>query len=398
MTTEPQSPTRVLRLRMVLLPCAFLLVAMFNLTLIVAGLKELILDQLGGSERDASLFFSIEMAAYIVFAPVWGVVSDRLGRRKPLIVLGFLVSALIYASYSSVTSVPLLLALRFVQGAFTVMGWSTLMAMVLDQPEVSRQGRYMGLMGGALILGVSLGAPLGGYVTRAFGAYAPLQLAAVLFFVLAAGSLALTDAQLLRQQISLSEIAATLRARPRLLLPSVFYLIDRYAVGFIVVLIPLYLASLGVDDPAVRGRYLGTFLLPFALLQYFTGRLTESVGPYKPLIAGSLVYGVVLCTVGYADLGALWGVMLVLGVLASVMFPPAIVLTAELSDPQTRGSAMGAFNLAGSIGFAVGPVVGVWAYQTRGYGFAFILAGVLEVAAALGALLLMWRWAAAARR
>ena len=157
-------------------------------------------------------------------------------------------------------------------------------------------------------------------------------------------------------------------------------------------LIPLYLASMGIEDPAVRGRYLGAFLVPFAFLQYFTGRLTERIGPYIPLIAGSFLYGIALCAVGYSDLGALWWVMAMLGVLASVMFPPAIVLTAELSDPSTRGSAMGAFNLAGSVGFAIGPIVGVWAYQARGYGFAFVLAGFLEILVAVLALALIWRW------
>ena len=42
------------------------------------------------------------------------------------------------------------------------------------------------------------------------------------------------------------------------------------------------------------------FLLPFALLQYFAGRLTEIVGPYIPLLGGSAAYGLVLCAVGYS--------------------------------------------------------------------------------------------------
>lgn len=392
MNAEPYTPPRPERLREVLVPSFFLLITMLNLTLIVAGLKELIIDELGGTERDASLFFSIEMAAYVLFAPLWGLMSDRLGRRKPLIVVGFLASALLYASYSSVTSVNLLLALRFIQGAFTVMGWSTLMAMVVDRADGERRGRYLGLMGAALILGVSIGAPLGGYVSRSFGAHAPLQAAAVLFLALAIGSLTMAEGGRHAHRISTREILAALRSRPRLLLPALFYFVDRYTVGFIVVLFPLYLASLGVEDPAVRGRYLGAFLLPFAFLQYLAGRLTERIGTLVPLIGGSLLYGVALCAVGYSGLATLWWVMAILGVLASVMFPPAIIMTAELCDPATRGSAMGGFNLAGSVGFAIGPVVGVWAHQARGYGFAFVLAGVLEILVAVVALGLIWRW------
>lgn len=387
------------RFRTVVLPCFFLLGAMLNLTLIVAGLKELILDELGGRARDAGLFFTIEMAAYILFAPLWGLLSDRIGRRKPLVIAGFLMSALLYAAYSRIDSLPLLFGLRFVQGAFTVLGWSTLMAMVLDRSEESRRGRTMGLMGGALTLGVSLGAPIGGYLSRELGSRAPLETASLLFLLMAVGSLALSESPGLVRQVSSREILAALRGRPRLLLPYLFYFVDRYTVGFFVVLFPLYLSSLGVVDPAVRGRYLALFLLPFALLQYFTGRLSERIGPYRPLIAGSLLYGVALCFVGVAGLSGLWWVMVSLGVMAAVMFPPAIALTAELADPATRGSAMGGFNLAGSLGFAIGPLVGAWVFEAGGYGVAFISGGLLEIlAAAIGFVLVRrWRSSTAAR-
>ncbi len=378
--------------RTVLVPCVFLFVSMLNLTLIVAGLKELIMDQLGGSEEHVSLFFSIEMVAYVIFAPIWGLLSDRRGRRRPFITLGFLISAIIYASYSAIDSIPLLLALRFVQGAFSVMGWSILMAMVLDQPDQRRRGRYMGLMGASLILGVSMGAPLGGYISRSYGAFAPLDAAAALFFVLALGSLGLSRGGEARRQVSLKEIADSLYRRPRLLVPSLFYLVDRYTVGFIVVLFPLYLETLGISDPARKGQYLGLFLVPFALLQVPCGWLTERVGPWRPMLAGSLLYGLALCTVGYSNLYGVWWVMLLLGVLAAIMFPPAITLTAQLSDPHTRGSAMGGFNLAGSVGFAIGPMVGVWAFKAYGFGFAFALAGALEVLAAIVGIVFFMLW------
>lgn len=387
------APARLLSpWRTVYLPSAFLLVVMLNLTLIVAGAKELFVDALGGSTRDVSLFFSIEMAAYIVFAPLWGVVSDRLRTRRPLIAAGFAVSGLLYLSYTAVDSIPVLLGLRFLQGMAAVAGWSTLMAMVLDHPDRGRRGRYMGIMGGALILGVSLGAPLGGYLSRDLGPRAPLFAAALLFLTLAVGTLSLADPPGVTRLSSLGRLGSALAASRRLLLPYLFHFVDRFTVAFFVVHFPLYLGTLGVD-PAVRGRYLSLFLLPFALLQPVAGRLTDRLGPYRPLLIGSLLYGVLLCTVGYADLFSLWWVMAGLGVLASVMFPPAIALTAQLSDASIRGSAMGGFNLAGSLGFAVGPLVGEWVYESWGYGSVFITGGVLEIVAAAAAAVLFTRWA-----
>ena len=178
-------PTTVSVRRGVILPCLLLFGAMFNLTLVVAGLKEFVIDELGGTVRDATLFFSVETTAYILFAPLWGLLSDRTGRRKILIISGFALSALLYSLYQFVDSVPTLLTLRFVQGACSVMGWSIVMALLLDHPDRRRRGRYMGLMGAALIFGVGVGAPVGGYLTRWYGAHAPVNAAAVLFALLA---------------------------------------------------------------------------------------------------------------------------------------------------------------------------------------------------------------------
>jgi MFS family permease len=55
---------------------------------------------------------------------------------------------------------------------------------------------------------------------------------------------------------------------------------------------------------------------------------------------------------------------------------------------------MGGFNLAGSLGFAIGPVAGGLVNEAYGFGPAFVVAGVLEVTAAiviLPVLLVSWR-------
>ena len=378
--------------RTVVLPAILLFGAMFNLTLVVAGLKEFMIEDLGGSIADATLFFSVETLAYIIFAPVWGLLSDRFGLRKPLVAIGFAGSALIYLLYGALHSIPLILALRFVQGSFSVLGWSTVMAMMLDHPVYGRKGRFMGLMGASLIFGVAIGAPMGGYLTRWYGARAPLFAAAVSFLLLACLSLFLRESPSLARQLRVREILLALRSKPWVALPFSFHFVDRLAVGLFVVVFPLYVDSLGATDPALRGRYLALFLLPFAFLQYFSGRLAERIGAAGPLVIGSLLYGLALCGLGFSDLGWLQVMMIALGVFAALMFPPAILLVSQWSDANTRASAMGGFNLAGSMGFALGPIMGGWAYTTHGFAFAFVLCGVFEIALSIVGAVLLIRW------
>lgn len=368
------------------LPSLLLLVAMFCLTLPVAGLKELVLDELGGTVGDAALFLSIEMAAYVLCAPLWGLWSDKSGRRKPFVVIGFAINAALYGVATTLETVDSLLVLRFFQGAASVMGWSTLMALVVDHAPAERRGRTLGMMGAALMLGVGLGAPMGGYVSRDLGPRGPLWVGAVLFALIAFGALGLREAPSRTDRITGRAVFAALRATPRLLWPWGFYLIDRLTIGLFLVALPLHLAALGNDSPVLRGRYLALFLLPFALLQPFSGRLAERFGPLRPLVWGSLGYGLALAAVGWAGQTALWPAMALLGILAAVMFPPTMMLTAAWSPPEARASGMAGFNLAGSLGFAIGPVVGAWAQSHGGYQLTFLLAGGLEITMALAAL------------
>lgn len=361
---------------------ALLFGAMLNLTLIVAGLKELVIDELGGTVTQASLFFSIEMIAYVLVAPLAGLLSDASGRRRPYVVLGFLGSAVIYAAYTQVESVTVLLALRFLQGGLSVMAWSLVMTVVLDRAVSGARGKAMGVMGGALILGVAAGAPIGGYLTHLAGPRAPLTAAAVIFGILTLAALRLPESETRSVRPNPRELLRALVSRPQLVIPYSFYFVDRFTIGLFIVLFPLFLADLGSVDPAARGRLLFIFLLPFALLQVPAGRLCDRFGARMPLLVGSTLYGVAMAAVAWSGLAGLSGLMLALGLLAAVMFPPTLILTAEIAGAEVHGLAMAGFNVAGSLGFAIGPLVGAWAYQANGFRFAFGVAGGLEIATA----------------
>lgn len=375
----------------IVLPCALLFGAMLNLTLVVPGLKELVIDDLGGDVGDAALFFTVEMVAYLFAAPLWGLASDRLGRRRPFLVLGFLGSAAIYASYLAVDSIAALLALRFVQGALSVAGWSTAMAVVADRAEGPGRARAMGMAGASIILGVGLGAPIGGVLTGALGPRAPLAAAAGLFALLGLASLALHEPPRHGVHTTVRAILSALTARPALLLPWGFYFVERFTVGLFVVVFPLYLEAATGGGPAARGRMLGLFLLPFALLQPITYRLADRFGARRSMAAGALVYGAAMTAVGLLPHGVLTLWMVLLGGAAAVMFPPTLALTAALSGPESKATAMAGFNLAGSVGFALGPVAGAWARGAWGFEGAFLLAGSLAVVASVATLAMRLR-------
>lgn len=368
------------------LACACLFVAMLNLTLVVAGLKELVVDDLGGSVADAALFFTVEMVAYLLFAPLWGALSDRFGRRRPFIAGGFAASGLLYLAYLQIDSIPLLLALRFLQGGAAIAGWSTTMALLFDGADAgdpASRSRLAGRAGASLILGVGLGAPIGGLVTQHWGGRAPLALAGALFLLLAAAALALREAPGLHARPRLGEIGRALAARPRLLLPWSLYAMERFTVGLFVIVFPLWLLEQHGADPAARGRALAAFLLPFAFLQLGTYRLARRFGPFALLTLGCAGYAAAFALLGRVGGGPYYPLLIALGALAAMIFPPTLALTAEWTAPETRASALAGFNVAGSLGFALGPVAGAWAHRSLGEGQSFTAAFDLAAATAL---------------
>ena len=64
-------------------------VAMLSLTLMAPVIQEFIIDRFNASNTEASMFFSLEMLAYVIFAMIWGSLSDKCGKRKFFIVFGF---------------------------------------------------------------------------------------------------------------------------------------------------------------------------------------------------------------------------------------------------------------------------------------------------------------------
>jgi MFS family permease len=165
--------------------------------------------------------------------------------------------------------------------------------------------------------------------------------------------------------------------------------VDRLTVGFFVYVFTLFMAhEFGADPPQI-GMYQAAFLFPFALLQYPFGRLSDKIGRWQPLVFGSLFYGIVMATIGFTphlgDSGetVLVFIMIGAGVLGAMMFPPSIALSGDWAPKDKRGAAIGGFNVFGSLGFAVGPILGGYIVFYHSYELAFIVGGATEMAVAL---------------
>ncbi len=359
---------------------------LFAQVLLYPGVTELVAEYGADDPETASRWFlAAEFAAFVLFAGVWGAVSDRAGRRVPFITTSALAGAVGYAALA-VLNVEFTTAvlLRAAQGAMTIGAFSLAMTMLMDLSD--NHGRDMGAAGIAIGLGTALGAPIGGQLTE-IAPRLPLLVGAGVLAVTGLFATRVPDRAPSGHGDSLAAAVRKLTARPALVVPYTFGFIDRFTAGFFALVGTLYFRQVfGLDAGAV-GLTLALFFAPFALLQYPFGRLSDRIGRTLPIAVGSATYGLAVIGVGlaptliFAQIG-----MVVVGVLGALMSPATMALVTDMVSDADRGVSMGGFNAAGSLGFLAGIVGGGIVAERYGFTTAFLLAGGSELVLAVLAL------------
>jgi len=368
---------------------AVVFVVLFTQLLVYPGVEELVAALGGAPTIDAgTAFLGVQLAAFVLFSAVWGALSDRAGRRVPFVVAGALGGAVTYlallaAVAGGVGDFRLALALRFLEGSFTIGAFSLAVTMLMDLE--GGHGRNMGAAGIAIGAGAALGAPVGGALSSV-GPLVPVAVSAVLLFGVAIGTATVTDRAPGRDG-SLRRVVAGLRRTPELAIPYVFGFADRFTAGFFGLVGTFYFRSAFDLDPAATGLVLACFFAPFALLQYPMGVLSDRVGRVVPIVVGSVGYGLAILAISLAPTVAVAAAgMLLVGVLGALVAPATMALVTDMAAPDERGAAMGGFNIFGSLGFLGGVIVGGGVAARYGFFAAFAVAGGLEMGVVLLAL------------
>jgi MFS family permease len=375
--------------------CLFLL--MLPVTAMVPVLSELTQGRYPGTSDFARhLFMSVNMVGALVAAPLAGLASDSVGRRTPLIAVGFAINGLALLLIGGEWSYPTILALRFLEGAAHMTSLSLLMTLGADHARRVTLGGSMGAVGAAVSLGVATGAPLGGWLGADDALRVPWAGGLAMLAMALVVPLLVRDAGRSGPRRSPRALVQALSRNHRLVIPYVFAFVDRLSVGVIVSTFSLYLGTVMGFAPARIGLTMAAFLVPFSILTWPAGLLCRRWNRFGMMVIGSVLYGCFFVVLGVVPAHALTVVMALGGVVAALMYAPSLVLTAELAGPGQRASTLAGFNVAGSLGFVVGPLVGgtlVGVFRTLGlepYAMVFVIVGALEIVVAL-VMVPVWR-------
>ncbi len=336
----------------------------------------------GGGAAILGLLVASFFAMQFLVAPVFGRLSDRLGRRP--VILGTLVLATAgHLLLSVANSLILLFAARILAGIASG-NLSVAQAFVADRTRPEERARGMGFIGAAFGVGFAVGPVIGGTFLP-LGLWAPALAAAAL----AATNLALAALFLPE---SLAPELRSVRGRARaaglgevLRRPTVGALLATFfVVSFSFSTVPVAFPLLGIDYFKLDGAQLALIFSFIGVINLLVGsaagRLARRVGEERLVAGGTFAIMVGLAAVPWMrDLSAY---ILLVGVVATgvaIAFPLIPSLVSKRTPPKEQGTVLGITQSFGSLARVPGPFVAGLLYQQISPVAPFVLGAGLMV-------------------
>lgn len=344
--------------------------------------------ELGASAAALGLLLAGYAAAQFAFAPLWGRLSDRIGRRPVLLftIAGTAAALLLLGLARTLAG---LFVARLLAGSFAA-NVSVASAYVADATPAAERTRWMGMIGASFGIGFLIGPAIG-------GALAPLGYRVPLLFAAGLAAVNWVFAIVLLREPKRSAPGAERRAPSRAALLRdaavrrlcLTNFVFSFAVAQLETVFALFMLDrFGYDAPHVAAILVGMALVMGGVQGGAMRRLSARFEERVLVGAGALLLAVACPAVPeMPNVAALIVPLTTLAVGRAILQPALMSLTSLGAASSERGAVMGVFQSSASLARIVGPVVAGALYDIR-MALPFWLAGALVVgiAAARGAL------------
>ncbi len=344
--------------------------------------------EVGLVELQIGTIITCSSIIYSLFSPVWGRRSDRLGRKRVMLVglLGYTFGTLLFAStfwagfqgwLSGGWLFAALIAARMCQSIVMSATSPAATAYVSDITHISQRTSGMGRIGASHNIGTILGPAIAG--AAVFGLLAPLYLAAFTTFLAAL--------MVMRWLPQLPVQVSTASSLPRLsyfdgrIWPFILVGVSMFTCFSVVQqTLGYYFQDLLQLDAVTTAKKVGGAMMGSAVMalcaQVF---IVQRMG----LAPGTLMrLGLLAIFVGFVGLALLHRYPLLVACMCVVGFGmgmamPGFTAAASLSvEPQEQGAVAGLVSACPALGFILGPVLGAALYhvnQFAPYAFASVM-------------------------
>ena len=339
-----------------------------------------VVGPLGSDEAGLGLAAGAFGASTLVLRPFSGRLADRQGRR-PLLIGGALLSALVIGAHALTTSFAVLILLRLLLGVAEALYFVAAYAALADLAPRGRAGEALSYNSLALYLGVAMG-PIVGQVLLELGGF-PLAWAGGLGLALGATVLALRIPETAERKESTQRDSTPLIHRAAIG-PGIALFTGVAAMSGFFLLAGPYAERLGLEAWSVTFLTFGATVVG---LRVVFARLPDRVPPMR-LGAAALAccaIGLLVTAASPGIVGLLAGTA-VLAAGVAFMTPALFAATFARVVPAERGAASGTATMFIDLGFSGGPFLAGFAAASLGVGAAFVAAATVAMAGAVGTL------------
>lgn len=347
----------------------------------------------GASPTELALLGAAYSFMQFLFAPYWGSLSDRIGRR-PVLLISLSGSTASYLLFAFADSIPLLIFSRALAGLFAA-NISAAQSYIADITPPEKRAAGMGLIGAAFGLGFTLGPPIGGIASKFLGLSAPGLIASTLcglnlliaFFRLPE-SLAPENRHHTPFQPFRIPAIKLMRESPqlRVLVPIYFLVILAFS-NFEQTFTLLIQEKFALDT--IEASYQsGLALLWLGVVGVIVQgglirKIVPKFGERRLMLTGLLIYAAALATFPHLQTyGSFYCIGLLLALGTGVLNPSLLSLISRNAGDKAQGGVLGVTQGLGSLARMLGPALGLYAFSWW-IAAPFLIASLLALIAAI---------------
>jgi MFS family permease len=315
-------------------------------------------DMFGASGTVLGLLLATHAAMQFLCSPVWGKLSDRVGRR-PVMLITIAGTALSLYLLGTAQSLAWLFAARALSGFFSA-NISVAVAYLTDVTDESERTQWMGMIGASFSMGFILGPALGGLLAP-YGLSVPMYTAAGM--AKSGGRpprLSAIFKDRIVAQLCLINLLFTLGVCQ---LESMIAYLMKDLFGWDASQVAWVLVMMGLLAAMIQAKGLRTLASRFGeRVLLATGLLWMALA--FPVVPHSWSVGLMLVSLAIAAVGR------------AISQSPMVSLVSMRTARDTRGATMGMFQSAASLGRVIGPMMAGVFYDAS-MSFPFYFAGAL---------------------
>jgi len=337
--------------------------------------------ELGASGFQVGLIIAAFNVARTVFNPIAGRLSDHWG-RKPFIVVGLFLYAAVSVFYVMSTRVDSLIFVRLLHGFTSVLVIPVALALAADIAPRQRLGLYTGTLNMAIMLGLGIGPVLGGFIRDLFGMpVAFYTMGALAVFTLIGVAVFLPGDNRHDTDRGQHPAASLMQLFKHRVVQGLFLLRFFIAAGqgCVYTFLPILALRMQITSFQV-GLILGANIFLIAFLQRIFGNIADRVNPIPMIIWGSVLSGVVVLAMPYAD--GFYMILLlniIMGIGNGIAMPGGFVITGQVGQTLGMGAMMGITETGWSLGMIVSPIVSGVIMDNLGVPSIFFTGGTVTI-------------------